>query len=160
VLHHVPDTEQGIRDCVQMLKPGAPFLLYLYYALDNRSFAYRTLWQTSSILRRFISRLPHSGRYIASQVIAVGIYWPLARFAALMEYLCMSSESAGKLPLGFYRHLSFYTMRTDALDRFGTNLEQRFTQKQIRSMMQSAGLTNIQFSDNAPYWCAIGIRGK
>lgn len=30
VLHHVPDTTQGLRDCVQMLKPGAPFLLYLY----------------------------------------------------------------------------------------------------------------------------------
>ena len=27
VLHHVPDTGQGIRDCVRMLKPGAPFLL-------------------------------------------------------------------------------------------------------------------------------------
>jgi 2-polyprenyl-3-methyl-5-hydroxy-6-metoxy-1,4-benzoquinol methylase len=51
VLHHVPDTNQGIRDCVSMLKPGAPFLLYLYYALDNRSLAYRFLWKTSDILR-------------------------------------------------------------------------------------------------------------
>ncbi len=45
VLHHVPDTLQGIRDSVSMLKLGAPFLIYLYYALDNRSVAYRSLWK-------------------------------------------------------------------------------------------------------------------
>ena len=36
VLHHVPDTAAALRACVGMLKPGAPFLLYLYYAFDNR----------------------------------------------------------------------------------------------------------------------------
>lgn len=159
VLHHVPDTSQGIRDCVRMLKHGAPFLLYLYYALDNRSSAYRALWKTSDILRRVISRMPHGVRYVVCQFIAIFIYWPLSRFAALMERLGMSQEKASALPLGFYRHLSFYTMRTDALDRFGTRLEQRFTREQIREMMESAGLINICFSEKYPYWCAVGIRG-
>jgi SAM-dependent methyltransferase len=36
VLHHVPDTEAGLRACVKKLKSGAPFLVYLYYAFDNR----------------------------------------------------------------------------------------------------------------------------
>jgi len=36
VLHHVPDTAAAIRSCVTLLKPGAPLLLYLYYAFDNR----------------------------------------------------------------------------------------------------------------------------
>ena len=49
-------------------------------------------------------------------------------------------------------------MRTDARDRFGTSLEQRFTQKQIVKMMQDAGLTQINFSDGAPYWCVTGIK--
>ena len=39
VLHHVPDTAAAIRACVEMLKPGAPFQVYLYYAFDNRSAA-------------------------------------------------------------------------------------------------------------------------
>lgn len=160
VLHHVPDTCQGIRDCVRMLKPGAPFLLYLYYALDNRSVAYRFLWRTSDFLRRVISKLPHNIRYVVSQFIAVFVYWPLSRFAALMERFGMSGERASTLPLGFYRHLSFYTMRTDALDRFGTRLEQRFTRVQIQSMMESAGLRDVRFSDEAPYWCAVGIKGE
>lgn len=160
VLHHIPDTGQGIRDCVRMLKPGAPFLLYLYYALDNRSLVYRFLWRSSDFLRRLISTLPHSMRYISSQIIAAFVYWPMSRFAALMEKLGMSGDKAAALPLGFYRHLSFYTMRTDALDRFGTRLERRFTQKQIFSMMEAAGLKNIRFSEESPYWCAVGIRSK
>lgn len=158
VLHHVPDTKQGIRNCVGMLKPGAPFLLYLYYSLDNRSFVYRSIWKVSDLLRKITSKLPYSLRYLISQMIAVFVYWPLARLAALMQRLGLSAEKAGALPLGFYRHLSFYTMRTDALDRFGTRLEQRFTRKQIQIMMESAGLTDIHFSEDSPYWVSVGIR--
>jgi len=51
-------------------------------------------------------------------------------------------------------------MRTDALDRFGTRLEQRFTQQQINSMMKHAGLENILFSSEVPFWCAVGYRKK
>ena len=160
VLHHVPDTIQGIRDCVSMLKPGAPFLIYLYYAFDNRSFAYRSLWKSSDMLRRLVSKLPHGMRYVASQVLAVSIYWPMARFASLMEQCGMSAAKAASLPLGFYRHLSFYTMRTDALDRFGTRLEQRFTRTQIKSMMHAAGLEHIRYLEDSPYWCAVGTRRK
>jgi SAM-dependent methyltransferase len=36
VLHHIPDTAAGLKSCVKKLKPGAPFLAYLYYAFDNR----------------------------------------------------------------------------------------------------------------------------
>ena len=49
-------------------------------------------------------------------------------------------------------------MRTDALDRFGTRLEQRFTKQQIAQMMEAAGLDNIRFADAVPYWCAVGFR--
>ena len=49
-------------------------------------------------------------------------------------------------------------MRTDARDRFGTPLEQRFSKKQITKMMVDSGLTQIQFSNKAPYWCVVGIK--
>jgi hypothetical protein len=49
-------------------------------------------------------------------------------------------------------------MRTDALDRFGTKLEQRFTKKEIETMMVESGLKDIKFSDNAPFYCAVGIK--
>jgi hypothetical protein len=51
-------------------------------------------------------------------------------------------------------------MRTDALDRFGTPLEQRFTRAQITKMMTAAGLENIRFSDGFPFWCAVGFKRR
>ena len=36
VLHHIPDTEAALQACVDLLKPGAPLLVYLYYRFDGR----------------------------------------------------------------------------------------------------------------------------
>ena len=77
VLHHIPDTQAAFSACVKKLKVGAPFLVYLYYALDNRPAWFRTLWRLSGILRYGVSRLPHKIRYPISQVIACVVYYPL-----------------------------------------------------------------------------------
>lgn len=154
VLHHVPDTRAGIRACVEKLKPGAPFLLYLYYRFDNRPMWFRALWKVSDVFRRVISRLPHGARFVISQVIALAVYWPLARTAKALERLGMQVE---RLPLSQYRNNSLYTMRTDALDRFGTRLEQRFTRAEIAAMMDDAGLGDIIFSDRS-FWTAVGYK--
>jgi SAM-dependent methyltransferase len=155
VLHHIPDTTAGIRACVRKLKPGAPFLLYLYYAFDNRPPWYRWLWRSSDLARQVVSRLPDRPRFLAADLLAALVYLPLARAARLAEQLHLPVES---LPLSFYRNASFYAMRTDALDRFGTRLEQRFTAPQIRDMMTAAGLDHITFSDGPPFWCAVGYK--
>ena len=155
VLHHIPDTEAGIRACASKLKHGAPFLLYLYYAFDNKPFFYRMIWKVSEIFRFLISRAPLPFRYLISQAIAVFVYFPLARSALLIESLGFKVDY---LPLSFYRKRSFYVMRTDALDRFGTRLEKRYTKKQIAYMMDKAGLENIIFSNSNPFWCAVGFK--
>lgn len=155
VLHHIPDTAAALADCVAKLKPGAPFLVYLYYAFDNRPAWYRGLWRTSDLGRRAIARLPFALRKAVTSTIAAGVYWPLARLAKLAE---RAGADVTTLPLSDYRHRSFYGMRTDALDRFGTRLEQRFTRDQIRRMMENAGLDQIVFHDGVPYWTACGRR--
>ncbi len=87
VLHHIPDTEAGLRECTSKLKTGAPFLLYLYYSFDNRPAWFRLIWRISNAIRGVVCRLPHSLRYGLSQVLAVLLYWPLARGARLLERL-------------------------------------------------------------------------
>ena len=155
VLHHIPDTEAAMRACVRMLKTGAPFLVYLYYAFDNRSAALRTLWRASELGRSLISRMRPTAKHAASDVIATLIYYPLARFSRL---LAAWGFPVGGIPLSFYRDRSFYTMRTDSRDRFGTPLEQRFSREQIAKMMVNCGLQSITFSSTEPYWCAVGIK--
>ncbi|TAG40829.1 MAG: class I SAM-dependent methyltransferase, partial [Cytophagia bacterium] len=61
-----------------------------------------------------------------------------------------------KIPLQAYEDQSFYIIRNDSLDRFGTPLEQRFSKKEMQFMMEKAGLNEIVFSDIIPYWHAIG----
>lgn len=156
VLHHVPDTTSALHDCVRLLKPGAPFLVYLYYRFDNRPWWFVWLWRISDILRRIISVMPSKIKSMVTNLLAVLVYFPLARFALIGERLGLKVNN---WPLSSYRQTSFYTMRTDSRDRFGTPLEQRFTRQEITVMMQNAGLTDIQFSESFPFWCAVGRKG-
>lgn len=155
VLHHVPDTAGAIRDVTRKLKTGAPLLLYLYYRFDNRGLFYRSLWKGSDLGRRAISRLPFSLRYAASQFLALLVYFPLARLALVLAILKILPSG---WPLAYYRDKPWYVMRTDALDRFGTKLEQRYSRSEIEAMMSRAGLGNIQFSESQPFWCCVGFK--
>lgn len=154
VLHHIPDTEAGLSECTSKLKRGAPFLLYLYYSFDNRPAWFRAIWQISNVPRRVICRLPHGLRYVISQVLAALIYFPLARTALILEKLGLDVAA---FPLSQYRKNSFYVMRNDALDRFGTRIEQRFSKDEIRAMMQRCGLENTTFSTTS-FWTAVGYK--
>jgi len=154
VLHHVPDTQAGLAACVRKLKPGQPFLLYLYYRFDNRPRWFVWLWQLSNVLRKAISRMPFRLKRVSTDVIAALIYFPLSRIALIAERAGLSVES---MPLSAYRHSSFYTLRTDALDRFGTTLEKRFTKAEILEMMENAGLENIRFGTQT-FWTAVGYK--
>lgn len=155
VLHHIPNPIEGIKECTSKLKAGAPFLIYLYYAFDNRPAWFRALWKISDVLRQGISKLPTAIKHFFAEVIAVTVYFPLARTAYLLE---KSGLNVSAFPLSIYRDKSFYTMRTDALDRFGTRLEYRFTRRQIEEMLTEAGLENIKFSNEMPFWCAVGTK--
>ncbi len=155
VLHHVPDTQAAIDAVAGKLKPGAPFLVYLYYAFDNRPVWYRVLWRATNLARLVISRLPHALRIAVSQTIAALIYWPLARTARLLTRVGLSPRA---LPLSYYADKSFYVMRTDAYDRFSTRLEKRFTRIEIERMLNAAGFEKVGFSDREPFWCAVAFK--
>jgi len=155
VLHHLPDPAAGLAECVRKLKAAAPMLIYIYYALDNRPAWFRMLWRASDFFRRAVSKMPFRLKAVIADGAAVLIYWPLARSACLAGRLGFDTA---KWPLGAYSARSFYTMRTDALDRFGTRLEHRMTRAEIESMMADVGLRDICFSESVPYWCAIGYR--
>lgn len=155
VLHHIPDTKAAVRDCARLLRRGAPFLLYLYYRFDNKPAWYAWLWRASEVLRTAISRLPETPKALCCDAIAIGVYAPLSRLARWAELMGARVEN---WPLASYRTSSFYTLRTDSRDRFGTPLEQRFTRAEIETMMVEAGFENVRFSESVPYWTAVGYK--
>lgn len=152
VLHHVPDTKAALISCARKLKPGAPFLVYLYYRFDNRPIWYSWLWRLSDVFRRVISALPFWCRLAITKIVAALIYWPLARIALLFSKLGVNTSN---WPLDYYKHNAFYTMQTDALDRFGTRLEKRFTKQEIVALLEDAGFVDPTFSSSPPYWCVV-----
>lgn len=156
VLHHIPDTGDAMKKCVAKLKTGGLFLVYLYYKVDILPLHLRMLFYTSNLFRNIIYRMPYFLKKIVCDLIACLIYIPLSYFAKLLETLFPNKEWYRNIPLWYYRNKSFNVIRNDALDRFGTPLEQRFSKEEVRTMMESANLGNIQFSNNSPYWHAIG----
>jgi SAM-dependent methyltransferase len=153
VLHHIPDPEAALYHCVAKLRPGAPLLIYLYYRFDNRPPWFRVLWRVADVARRSISRLPFFARRAVAEFIALTTYLPAARLALVAE---RARISVGNWPLSHYRQCSFYTMRTDSLDRFGTRIEHRFSRAEIESMMRRCHLSDIRFNSSPPFWVAVG----
>jgi SAM-dependent methyltransferase len=152
VLHHLPDTQGALRAICAKLKPAAPLLVYIYYALDNRGALYRLLWRISNLGRAVLSRSPRRLQQAACSVIACCVYWPLARIAALLHPLGLLPQN---WPLAYYRQRSLYVMRTDAYDRFCTPLEKRFSRAEIEQMLKDCGCEDIRFSPEMPFWCAV-----
>lgn len=153
VLHHIPNTQLGLENCVKKLKKGAPFLLYLYYRFDNKPFWFISVWKISNFLRLIISKLPFIIKLPLTKIIAIFIYFPFAKLSLLLSKLGLDVSN---IPISAYKYNSLYTMKTDALDRFGTRLEHRFTKIEIENMMKESGLINIKFSEKSPYWVAVG----
>jgi len=155
VLHHIPDTQKALIDCVKKVKKGGYFYVYLYYNLENRGVVFRTLLKLVTIFRKVISSLPSRLKKGVCDAIAILIYMPVILTGRVFKKLKLN-KFADKLPLNIYHNQSFFVIRNDALDRFGTSLEQRFSKAQIKQMMENAGLSNIVIADTLPYWHAVG----
>jgi SAM-dependent methyltransferase len=151
VLHHIPDTGLAIKDVASKIKSDGVFLCYLYYKLENKPLYYRGLFWTSNSLRWVISRLPYALRRRIARVIATFVYLPLARTAKLLSNV---GKNVSNFPLHHYANMPFVMLQNDALDRFGTRLEQRFSKKEITTMLDNAGfdLSTLKFSDREPFW--------
>ena len=151
VLHHIPDTGLAIKDVASKIKGGGVFLCYLYYKLENKPLYYRGLFWASNSLRWVISRLPYPMRRLIAKIIAGVIYLPFARTSKLLGN---KGKDVSNFPLHHYANMPFVMLQNDALDRFGTRLEQRFSKKEITEMLSKAGfdLPTLKFSDAEPFW--------
>jgi SAM-dependent methyltransferase len=151
VLHHIPNTGHAIGDIAKKLKPGGTFLCYLYYKLDDKPVHYKLLFWISSRLRWAICRLPYNWRIKTAKIVAIFVYLPLARIA---KYLAKQGRNTSNFPLHQYADMPFVMLQNDALDRFGTRLEQRFTKREITEMLRVAGfdLMSVNFSADEPFW--------
>ena len=90
-------------------------------------------------------------RRLIAQIIAGAIYLPLARTSKLIG---SRGKDVSNFPLQRYADTPFVMLENDALNRFGTRLEQRFSKKEITEMLGNAGfdLSTLKLSDVEPFW--------
>ena len=151
VLHHIPDTGLAIKDVSRRIKPGGVFLCYLYYSFENKPTFYKLIFKAVDGVRRVISVLPQRIKQLVTSTIAALIYWPLARFSKVLNKFGVNTSN---IPLHHYADMPFVMLANDALDRFGTSLEQRFSKAEITEMLGAAGfdIATLKFSDSEPFW--------
>lgn len=155
VLHHVPDTQKALIEINRVLKPGSPFLIYLYYSFDNKPQWYKLLWELTDFMRKYISMLPFKWKVRVCDLIAFFIYFPISRLGSALSKIWKLPSS---WPLRYYADKEFYVMRTDSLDRFGTSLEKRYSKTEIEQLLIDAGFSKVKFSSHEPYWCALSFK--
>jgi ubiquinone/menaquinone biosynthesis C-methylase UbiE len=155
VLHHIPNTQKAMKDCVRKVKKGGYFYCYLYHNLETRGWWFKIIYWLSNLIRYSVCRLPSVVKRFVCDVLAIVIYMPLilwVRFLMLIGF----KGIAKKMPLSSYSNKPFFIIRNDALDKFGTRLEQRFSKKQVIEMMSSCGLEDIVISPASPFYHAVG----
>ena len=151
VLHHIPDTGLAIKDVSRRIKSGGVFLCYLYYSLENKPAYYKMIFKAVDGVRRVISVLPQRVKQLVTSLIAGLVYWPLARLSKVLNKLGIDTSN---VPLHHYADMPFVMLANDALDRFGTTLEQRFSKAEITEMLRVADfdISTLKFSDKEPFW--------
>ena len=159
VLHHIPDTALAIKDVSLKIKPGGIFLCYLYYNLENKPTLYKLIFKCVNVVRKIVSALPQKIKHFVTVVIAALVYWPLARFSKVMNRFRVNTSN---IPLHHYADMPFVMLANDALDRFGTTLEQRFSKAEIIEMLSAADfdISTLKFSDIEPFWTFSVIKNQ
>jgi ubiquinone/menaquinone biosynthesis C-methylase UbiE len=154
VLHHISNTERALEDINSKLKSKGLFLGYLYYKVEDKPFLYRVIFSIANYFRTRISNLPFKIKKRISNLIAFFIYLPFARLSKVLSKFKINNSN---IPLHQYANLNFYMMKNDALDRFGTRLEKRFNQEEIKKLLSDAGFDSNStiFSESEPFWTFI-----
>lgn len=146
VLHHLPDPPQTLRRLVSFVHPRGFVHIYVYW-MPGRSGHVRLL-HLVSLARTVTVKLPHHVLHALcvpiAAVLALVVVWPykvLRRFSRL-------APIADAFPLKTYADYPFDVLVNDQFDRFSAPLERRYTETEVRTMLEAANLTEIRVLPN------------
>jgi len=152
VLHHLPTPAL---DEIRRLRWYAPrWLVYLYYALDNRPGYFRGLLELVTGVRQWLSSVRSPlARNVTSWLGAVGVYLPLVALGAALRPFGLAKS----VPLyEAYAGKSLRRIRQDVYDRFFTRIEQRVCRGEILAL--SDVFSEVVVSPRTPYWHFVCLR--
>lgn len=155
VLHHLPDPAAGLGAIVRYARPGGRVRVYLYWLPQQR-------WQRSLLglvdaARTITTRMPHWMLHALCYPIAAALFGAFVIPYRFLRRRPRLHRLAGSLPLKFYADYPFSVCVNDQFDRFSAPLEKRYTRDEVRDLMVSAGLEDVDVLPNHG-WVAEGTR--
>ena len=155
VLHHLPDTERALRSITRYAKPGGHVHIYLYWVPERRW--HRGVLRAVTAVRRVTTALPHRVLHALCYPLAAILHLSVVAPYRALRTRPRTARAAAALPLKTYADYPFSVLVNDQFDRFSAPLERRFTEDEVRSAMEAAGLEDIVLIANHG-WIADGRR--
>lgn len=152
VLHHLPDPALGVRSLSRFVKPEGFIYVWLY------SKSRRLLNTVLETFRTVTTHLPHP---LVKQLSLVGAvldsafvlpYRMLRRVPGLGRVVAAVTPPRVKM----YSPYPFQVFQADWFDRLAAPIRFYYTEDEVRGMLQSAGLENVQTGATGRY----GVRGR
>jgi SAM-dependent methyltransferase len=151
VLHHIADTEAGLRELVRVTRPGGRVRVYLYW---KRAGFVGMLLSIVSLVRKVTVRLPHpllkALCWMLSCVLWAGVLWPYRLLRAC-------GLRIDTWPLSVYTRYPFGVIYNDQFDRFSAPLEKRYDPDEARELLRRVGLQDVSVAPQYG-WIADGTR--
>lgn len=156
VLHHLPDPPRGVRALAAVLKPNGSLSLWLYSSTRRVSNFFLELARTVT------TRLPHP---LVNGLSFVGAL--VDRYAFVLPYQIMRrvpliGEAVERLTpprIKMYSHYPFQVLHADWFDRLAAPIRFYYSEREIRDLLQQAGVSQIQTSATGYYgWRGCGVR--
>ena len=152
VLHHIADTESAARSLVAKVKPAGRLRIYLYW---KRSGMAGAILRVVDWARLITNRMPFGLLRAVCWVLSV-ILW----LTVVLPYKVLSAAGVRRhesWPLSVYIPYPFGILYNDQFDRFSAPVEQRWSQAEVRSLMERLGLRNVRVTPSFG-WIAEGTK--
>jgi SAM-dependent methyltransferase len=139
VLHHLADTERALAGLVDKVRPGGRLRIYLYWKRHG--------WQGALLglvtaLRRLTVKMPFGLLRACCFCLAAVLYAMVILPYRLFSRLGMKWHR--QFPLFVYTKYPFHVIFNDQFDRFSAPIEKRYDQDEVRTLLERAGLRDVQ----------------
>lgn len=132
VVHHTDDPEQAMREIARVLKPGAPFLFYVYEDFSGRSLGWRLALGAINAGRSAVSRWSPASIRRFCAVIAPAVYLTCTLPSRYFAF-------AARFPYPATQNPTVRSLVPDLYDRFAAPVEKRYSEPGARRLAEQAG---------------------